>query len=195
MAACALAGLALDQVTKEWAIRALEPATPQPLLGEFLQLYLTRNPGAAFSMGESATLIFTILSIAVLAFLLIGMLPRLRHIGWGGVLGLLAGGVAGNLVDRIGRPPALFHGHVVDFLMLPRWPIFNIADSLIVAAAIGVVALSFFGTVGPSGRPFDEGAPSPGSAGNPDHPDDPEGRDDPEDPDDLEDPDEKEAVR
>lgn len=158
MGVVALAGLVVDQATKQAAIAGLEPGRPVPLLGELLQLYLIRNPGAAFSLGEGATIVFTILSILVLVFLLVGMLPRMRHRAWALTLGLLAGGVAGNLVDRIGRPPAHFHGHVVDFLMLPRWPVFNIADCLIVAAAVLMVVLTFFGTVGPTGRPYEEKA-------------------------------------
>lgn len=156
MVAVAGVGIAADQATKQWAIAALAPGEPVPLLGTVLQLYLIRNPGAAFSLGEGATVVFSVLALVVLAGLLVVVLPRLRHWVWALAFGLMAAGVGGNLVDRIARPPAPFHGHVVDFLMLPRWPIFNLADSMLVAAAALVVALSFFGSRGPGGRPYEQ---------------------------------------
>ena len=156
MAGVAVVGIAADQATKQWAIAALTPGEPVPFLGRVLQLYLIRNPGAAFSLGEGFTVVFTVLATVVLAGLVLVALPRVRHWGWALAFGLMAAGVGGNLVDRVARPPAALHGHVVDFLMLPRWPVFNIADSLLVAAAVLVVAMSFFGTRGPAGRPYDE---------------------------------------
>jgi signal peptidase II len=67
---------------------------------------------------------------------------RVRHRGWGLALGLLLAGVTGNLVDRIFRDPAPFRGHVVDFLALPNWPVFNVADMCIdLAAALFVILL------------------------------------------------------
>ncbi len=55
---------------------------------------------------------------------------RVRSTGWALALGLLLGGALGNLTDRVFREPAPFRGHVVDFLELPHWPVFNLADSL-----------------------------------------------------------------
>ena len=68
---------------------------------------------------------------------------RIASIGWALALGLLLGGVGGNLTDRIVREPEPFHGHVVDFLMLPNWPVFNIADICINVAA-GLIILQTF---------------------------------------------------
>ena len=66
----------------------------------------------------------------------------MRHVGWAVALGLLLAGVAGNLADRLLRDPGPFRGHVVDFLALPRWPVFNVADMCInVAGALVVVLL------------------------------------------------------
>ena len=54
--------------------------------------------------------------------------------------GDLLGGVLGNLTDRVFRDPAFLRGHVVDFLQLPNWPVFNVADMCInIAAAVIVI--------------------------------------------------------
>lgn len=156
MAGVAVVGIGADQATKQWAVATLTPGEPVPLVGDFLQLYLVRNPGAAFSFGEGFTAVFTVLAMVVLAGLLVVALPRVRQWVWAVALGLLTAGVAGNLIDRLGRPPAPFRGHVVDFLMLPRWPVFNLADSMLTTAAVLVVALSFFGSRGPGGRPYEK---------------------------------------
>jgi signal peptidase II len=58
-------------------------------------------------------------------------------------LGLTLGGIFGNLADRIFREPGRLQGEVVDWIALPNWPIFNIADSAVVSAAILVTVLSF----------------------------------------------------
>ena len=156
MAGVAVIGMGADQATKQWAVAALTPGEPVPLVGHFLQLYLVRNPGAAFSLGEGFTVVFTVLAMVVLSGLLVVALPRVRQWVWAVALGLLTAGVAGNLVDRLGRPPAPFHGHVVDFLMLPRFPVFNVADAMLTTAAVLVVALSFLGTHGPGGKPYEK---------------------------------------
>ena len=156
MIGVAAVGVAADQATKQWAVATLTPGEPVPLVGTFVQLYLVRNPGAAFSFAVGFTAGFTVLAIAVLTGLLVIALPRVRQWVWAVALGLLTAGVAGNLVDRLARPPAPFRGHEVDFLMLPRWPVFNLADSMLIAAAILVVALSFFGSTGPGGLPYDK---------------------------------------
>ena len=155
MGAVLVAGVVVDQVTKQWAVDTLTPGEPAPFLGQVLRFYLIRNPGAAFSLAEGATVIFTGLAIAVLVGLLVYALPRVRQRSWAVALGLLGAGVAGNLTDRLFRPPAPFHGHVVDFLMLPHWPIFNVADMMIDTAAVIVVVLAFSnrGDPAPVARP------------------------------------------
>ena len=70
---------------------------------------------------------------------------NLRSIGWAIALGLLLGGATGNLLDRIFRAPGLFQGHVVDWIQLPDWPVFNLADSAIVCAGALVVLLALRG--------------------------------------------------
>ncbi len=150
-AVVAVLGFVLDVVTKVLVVRFLEPGRPVPVLGEVLQLRLIRNPGAAFSLGESVTPVFAVLSLLVLVFVLVRLVPRLGHRGWGVALGLLAAGVAGNLLDRLIQPPGVLRGHVVDFLQLPRWPIFNVADMCITSAAVLIVVLAIIKNVAISG--------------------------------------------
>jgi signal peptidase II len=98
-----------------------------------------RNPGAAFSFATSATLFLSLFALAVI-LLITYFAPRIVHRGWALVLGLLLGGVLGNLSDRIFRAPGFLRGHVIDWIALPHWPIFNVADSaIVVAAGISVI--------------------------------------------------------
>ena len=64
---------------------------------------------------------------------------RLRNGLWAVGLGCLLGGVLGNLTDRVFREPAVLRGHVVDFLALPNWPVFNVADICINLAAAVII--------------------------------------------------------
>jgi signal peptidase II len=131
---------ALDFSTKVWALNSVSPVRPTPIIGTFLQLRLVFNPGAAFSVGTSVTFLFTILSaaaVAGIAYFAIKIINR----WWSLVLALALGGILGNLTDRIFREPSLFNGHVIDWIELPRWPVFNIADIAIVCAAVLSVLL------------------------------------------------------
>ncbi|MCA0253748.1 MAG: signal peptidase II [Actinobacteria bacterium] len=138
----AAAGIVLDQATKALAIARLDPAQPIELLGGLLTLRLIRNPGAAFSMGEEFTVVLTCIAIAALAGVSGWLLPKVRHIGWAVATGCLLAGIVGNLIDRLFREPGPFHGHVIDFLQLPHFAIFNVADMFITAAAVLVIWLS-----------------------------------------------------
>ncbi len=135
---------ALDQVTKALVVAHLTPDVPRHFIGSLLKLHLIRNSGAAFSTGTSHTTIFT-----VLAFIAIGvvvwLMSRTRSNLWAVAFGFLLAGVAGNLTDRIAREPQHFQGHVVDFLELPHWPIFNVADMSINVAAVLIVIAIFLG--------------------------------------------------
>lgn len=136
---------ALDQITKVLAVRNLEPGVVQPFVGELLQFHLIRNPGAAFSLATGSTWIFTILSAAVVVFV-VRLSRRLRSTGWALALGFLLAGATGNLTDRLLRQPGFARGHVVDFLQLPNWPIFNVADMSICCAAVLIAVLAVRGT-------------------------------------------------
>jgi len=133
-----------DQLTKAWASANLDPDQPRQLVGTLLQLNLTRNPGAAFSIATGATWVLTILASAVVVFIVFTV-RRLGSRGWALALGLLLGGSLGNLTDRIFRAPGPGRGHVVDFLQLPNFPVFNIGDSAIVTAAALIGLLAFRG--------------------------------------------------
>lgn len=116
------------------------------MLGEFLQLYYVRNPGAAFSLGSEVTWIFTI-ALTVVAGVIVWKAFGLRSRLWAVVLGVLLGGVLGNLGDRLFRDPGFPVGHVVDMISMP-WmmpAIFNVADVFIVTGMISVALLVVFG--------------------------------------------------
>jgi len=133
-----------DQLTKAWASANLQPDQPRSLVGSVLQLNLTRNSGAAFSIGTGATWILTAIACSVVVFVVVTA-RRLGSRGWALALGLLLGGSLGNLSDRMFRAPGPGRGQVVDFLQLPHYPIFNIADSAIVSAAVLIALLAFRG--------------------------------------------------
>ena len=124
---------ALDFLTKTWAVAALS-SSPREIIGTLLQFTLVRNPGAAFSFATGFTLIFTAIAVSVFIFIT-RYANRFTSQGWALVAGLVLGGVSGNLTDRIFREPGFLYGHVIDWIELPHWPIFNCADSAIVIAA------------------------------------------------------------
>lgn len=136
--------LILDQVTKWWAESALTRGESVPLVGELLQLHLTYNSGAAFSLGTGITPVITAIATLV-ALAIIWQAWRTRSLPWAITLGILLGGAVGNLVDRYFRAPGPGRGHVVDFLMLPNFPVFNIADIGVTAAAVAIVLLAMRG--------------------------------------------------
>lgn len=143
--------LAADQFSKHLAIEGLTPGTTRPVLGDLLQWHLVYNPGAAFSLGEGVTWIFT-LAMAVVAAIIVWLaVTRIRSRVWAVVLGLLLGGVLGNLVDRVFREPGFAVGHVVDFILTPwMWfwttpAIYNVADMFIVTMMISVAVLTLIG--------------------------------------------------
>jgi signal peptidase II len=133
-----------DQLTKAWAVANLQPNQPRELIGSVLQLNLTRNSGAAFSIATGATWILTAIACSVVVFVVITA-RRLGSRGWAMALGLLLAGSLGNLTDRMFRAPGPARGQVVDFLQLPHYPIFNIADSAIVSAAVLIAVMAFRG--------------------------------------------------
>jgi len=135
----ALLGYATDVMTKVLAVRHLTGKPPVQVVGDFFTLYLARNPGAAFSTGTSYTVVLTFVALAA-GVAVLWVARRLGSTGWALGLGFLMAGVLGNVTDRIFRSPGVLRGHVVDFLQLPHWPIFNVADVCInVAAALIIV--------------------------------------------------------
>lgn len=121
----------VDQLTKETAIASLTPNQTVPVLGDLLGWYLTYNDSAAFSIGFGVTWIFTIISTLAL-FAVLWRTPKIQTRGWLIIAGMLAGGISGNLIDRLTRAPGFGTGRVVDFIQIPfGFPIFNVADCFI----------------------------------------------------------------
>lgn len=145
----ALFGLAIliyvaDLVTKVLAVHYIDPADPISIVGDTVTLTLVRNPGAAFSMATGMTWLLTLVAIGVvIGVVKIGRTLRSRW--WALGLGLVLGGALGNLTDRLFRAPGPLQGHVVDFVSVGWWPVFNVADSAIVCGAVLLVALTVFG--------------------------------------------------
>ncbi len=141
----ALVIIGFDQLTKYWAQEYLLPRRvagegPIEFLGGFLKFTYTENTGAAFSMGTGITWVFTLIAIAVV-FVIFRYARKLASLPWALALGGLLGGSLGNLIDRMFRAPGPFQGFVVDFIQLPYWAIFNLADMAVVTSGIGIAIL------------------------------------------------------
>jgi signal peptidase II len=150
MGTVAVLAYAADQLTKWWALRSLVPGEPVDLVGSLIRLNLIRNAGAAFSIGNGATWVMTLIAFGVLVFII----RTARRIGssvWAWTLGLLLGGSLGNLTDRMARSPGPGRGHVVDFIDYFGLFIGNVADIAIVGAALVVAGLALRG-IGVDGR-------------------------------------------
>ncbi|MFC7330232.1 signal peptidase II [Marinactinospora rubrisoli] len=155
---------AADYITKEIALAAFSRQDPVQLFGGLLQFTLIFNPGAAFSIGAGMTWVLTLVALGVVLYIL-RVARKLRSVGWAIALGLILGGACGNLADRFFRPPAPLHGWVVDWIQVPYWPVFNIADSCIVTGGVLVVILAFRG-INPDGtREPDRETAAAGDAG------------------------------
>jgi signal peptidase II len=136
----ALAVLVLDQATKQLVVATMNEGQSIPVIEGVLHWTFVRNPGAAFSLFTDVPWLFTILATAI-SIAILASARRPRSAPAAASLGLILGGAVGNLVDRVIRDPALFRGHVVDFIDLRVWPTFNVADSaVVVGCAVLVVA-------------------------------------------------------
>jgi signal peptidase II len=136
--------LAADVATKVTAVRLLQPGEPVSIIGDTVTWTLVRNSGAAFSMATGSTWILTLIATSVVVGI-VWMGRRLVSPWWAVGLGMILGGALGNLVDRFFRWPGPLRGHVVDFLSVGWWPVFNVADASVVCGAVLLVALSLFG--------------------------------------------------
>lgn len=132
VAATAIAVVAVDQASKAIALKELSDTHRVPLIGRWLGLRLVRNPGAAFGVVPGSTFFIFIVSIAIM--LIVGRWawtnPKAPI-----AIGVVLGGGAGNLIDRIFQFPGAGKGYVVDFIDLAFWPTFNLADTAIVIGA------------------------------------------------------------
>ena len=144
------AGIVLvDQLTKLWAVAVMQPRIadgegPIYLLGPLLRLTYTENSGAAFGFGAGYTWVFTIVAVVV-GIVIVRFSRTITSMPWAIALGGLLGGLLGNLLDRLTRPPGPGMGTVVDFIGLPNFPIFNVADMSITFSAIAMIYLAWRG--------------------------------------------------
>jgi signal peptidase II len=128
--------VALDQLTKAWAVAALGDG-PTQVVGS-IEFRLSRNSGSAFSLFQGATVFLAVLA-AVMAIVLVRLLRTTQSRTTALAFSLVLGGAVGNLSDRLFREPGFLRGHVVDFIHFPHWPSFNVADSAITVGAVLVV--------------------------------------------------------
>jgi signal peptidase II len=133
--------LALDIASKAIVVATLSDRAPVRILGGLLTFRESRNSGAAFSIGTSMTAVFTLIAVGVIVFI-VRTSRRIYSLPWAVALGLLLGGAMGNLGDRIFRSPGPFRGWVVDWIELPHWPVFNLADSAIVCGGVLMVLIA-----------------------------------------------------
>jgi signal peptidase II len=160
LAAVALLVFALDQGAKYLVLENFKENYLVPVLGEFLQFRLVKNPGAAFSLLSGSTWIFAI-TASIVVVLIVVFARRIHSRGWAVVFGLLLGGTTGNLYDRLFREPGFGLGHVIDFLQLYLFPaIFNVADIAITSSMAIFIILSLRG-VGIDGKRSPRRVPKP----------------------------------
>ncbi|MGH8924400.1 MAG: signal peptidase II [Acidimicrobiia bacterium] len=129
--------VALDQLTKLWAANTFASG-PRSIIGDFLVFRFTENTGAAFSLLPDAGRFLGVAAVAAVGFISYA-LAKPRPVQEQVAFGLVLGGALGNLGDRIFRGPGFLDGPVIDWIQIPYWPTFNIADSA-VSVAIAILA-------------------------------------------------------
>ncbi len=149
LASTAVGIVLIDQVTKAWAVAYLQPRIesgegPIYLIDPLLRLTYVENTGAAWGMGAGYTWIFTIVAVVV-GVVIVRFARAITSRAWALALGGLLGGLLGNLIDRLTRPPGPGLGSVVDFIGLPNFPVFNVADMAITCSAVAMIILAWRG--------------------------------------------------
>jgi signal peptidase II len=150
LGALAVVAYGLDQLTKLWVTSRMLEGQRIPVIPPLLHWYYIRNSGAAFSIGENVTWVFSIIMTLVSAAIIL-YARRVRSLAWATALGLVLGGALGNLTDRLFREPSFGMGHVVDFIQLPNFAIFNVADSAVVTGVALICLLTVLG-IGADGQ-------------------------------------------
>jgi len=142
VAVAVVAIVVADQLTKAWVVSNLADG-PKQIIGDTVKLELARNSGSAFSRFRGSTPLLAVLAVVITIFIA----REIKHttdkwmlIG----LTLVLGGALGNLMDRFFRSPGFLRGHVVDFVAVGWWPLFNIADSCITIGMIVVIVRLLF---------------------------------------------------
>ncbi|WP_459587314.1 signal peptidase II [Corynebacterium camporealensis] len=143
MAAVILTVAAVDQATKQFMLSWLTEGEPVYVIGDWFRFYLLFNPGAAFSMGgEGSTWLFTTIQLAFVVGVAIAA-PRIHDRGQAIGLAMIAGGALGNLIDRLFREPGFWFGHVVDFISVGDFAVFNLADASITCGVVVFIIFMF----------------------------------------------------
>lgn len=138
-----ITALMVDQITKQLVLNNLGIGASWPDDG-FFRFTFVRNDGTAFGFFQDNGTLLTFVSIGAVA-LIVYFYREAVMVSWftRTALGLQLGGALGNLVDRFR------HGYVVDFLDVGPWPIFNIADSVIITGIVALIAyFTLFGERG-----------------------------------------------
>jgi len=166
LASTAVGIVLIDQVTKAWAVAYLQPRIesgegPIYLIDPLLRLTYVENTGAAWGMGAGYTWIFTIVAVVV-GVVIVRFARTITSRAWALALGGLLGGLLGNLIDRLTRPPGPGLGSVVDFIGLPNFPVFNVADMAITCSAVAMIILAWRGI--PLSESEPDGSSSDGSS-------------------------------
>ena len=130
----------LDQITKALVVERLADE-PFSIIGDTVELRLSRNPGGAFSLLTGFTPVLAVLA-AIVAVVLVRVAQRAKDPVMVVALSLVLGGALGNLTDRVFRAPGFLRGEVVDFVRVGAFPSFNVADS---AITVGAVLLLLWG--------------------------------------------------
>jgi signal peptidase II len=141
-ASIALVFVIVDQVTKSWAVSALDDGRIIEVLGS-LQFNLSFNSGMAFGRGQGFGPVIGVVALVVIVYLLLGLRMEGSRLGMIAV-GMVMGGAAGNVVDRLFRGEGWFRGAVVDFIDLQWWPVFNVADIGVTVGGLLLVIGSLF---------------------------------------------------
>lgn len=133
---------AVDQAVKQLMLSWLTPGEPVAVMGDWFRFYLLFNPGAAFSMGQNSTWLFTTIQLVFVLGSLFAA-PRLGNRVEAVGLAMIAGGALGNLIDRLARDPGFWFGHVVDYISVGSFAVFNLADASI-TVGVAIFALALF---------------------------------------------------
>jgi signal peptidase II len=134
--------VAVDQLTKAWAVAALADG-PKSVIGDFLVFEVSRNSGSAFSRFQGYTTVLAVAAIVITVFVARALRQATDRVTLVGLV-LVLGGALGNLADRLVRSPGFLRGHVVDFVAVGWFPVFNVADSCITIGAILLIGRTLF---------------------------------------------------
>lgn len=132
----------LDQVTKAWAV-AVASEDPIPVIDGWFQILVTRNPGASFSTFTNGGQVIALIAVGIVIGI-VALVDRVPSNLDAAALGLVLGGAAGNLIDRIVRGDGFLDGAVIDWFDPSFFPTFNVADSAITVGTIVLLLSAFF---------------------------------------------------